>query len=163
MPGTEEQWRLAGHVAGCADLRDVRLFSFKGDLPLPDTSRGLGYSLDVQVEYQTLGDEVVNALVVSGNYTVLVTESVDEGAADDEPVTVASLEFTLAAMYVLLEQDREPQSFDDEEFEAFSFTTGQYALYPYAREFVANMTGRMGLPPLHLGTLRFDRDEFPEE
>lgn len=158
MPTTDDAWLRAGHVAGCAELADVRLFSVTGNLSLPDTVRGLSYSLDVQVEYQTVGEDVISALIVTGNYRLAVNAAVEDGGEDD-PTDVADLTFALAAMYILLEQETKPITFDEAEFEAFANTTGQFALYPYAREFVATMTGRMGLPPLHLGTLRFDRDD----
>jgi preprotein translocase subunit SecB len=160
MPETEEQWRLAGRVAGCADLRDVRLFNVSGDLALPATANPMAYDLDVNIEFQTVGEEVLKAVVITGNYSLTVTEAGEED--DDEPAKVADLEFTLAAMYHLLEQDTDPRSYEDKEFEAFAATTGQFALYPYAREFVADMTGRMGLPSLHMGTLRLEREPVAE-
>ncbi|MQW74832.1 hypothetical protein GHK92_03015 [Nocardioides sp. dk4132] len=157
MTDYEEQWRKAGRVSGCADLRDVRLFGMSGDLSTPDPSASLAYTLDVDVEFQTLGDDPVHALVVTANYDLNVTET-DE-SDDQEPTKVAGMAFALAAMYVLVEQDGDdPHVFENEELEAFAATTGQLALYPYAREFIADITGRMGLPPLHLGTLRFDRE-----
>lgn len=160
MVNVEEDREKAGRVAGCAEMRDVRLFGVHGDLADPGDVGGLGYSLDVDTEYQTIGEEVAHALVVTGKYSLSVTGV--SGNESQEPSEVATLSFTLAGMYSLLEQDTDPITFSDEELQAFAATTGQFALYPYAREFVASMTGRMGLPPLHLGTLRFDRDE-PED
>lgn len=154
----EEQWRQAGRVSGCADLRDVRLFGMGGELKSPENTTGLGYTLDVNVEFQTPGEDPARTLVITGNYTLSVTASGE--AEDDESEEVAAINFALAAMYVLLEQDGDdPHVFEDAELEAFAATTGQLALYPYAREFIADATGRMGLPPLHLRTLRFDRDQ----
>lgn len=159
MVNVEDAREKAGRVAGCAELRDIRLFGIEANLADPSEMAGLGYNLDVRTEFQTVGEEVAHALVVTGRYELSVTGVVQE---EDEQTEVATLNFALAAMYVLVGQDTDPRAYDDAEFEAFAATTGQFALYPYAREFVANMTGRMGLPALHLGTLKFDRDEVED-
>ena len=69
-----------------------------------------------------------------------------------EPVDVATFGFKLNALFVVEDEPDEP--FTESELTAFGQTTGQFALYPYAREFVADLTGRMGLPPLHMGVMR---------
>lgn len=36
---------------------------------------------------------------------------------------------------------------------------GQFALHPYAREYIYDVTGRLGLPPLTVGVLTMPYDE----
>ena len=47
--------------------------------------------------------------------------------------------------------DKLPNS---EELNAYAISTGQYALYPYAREYISDLTMRLGLPPLTIGVLK---------
>lgn len=168
----------AARVSACVNLLDVRLWSFHGELESfhDETRARLSYRFrsDVAVQHS---DE--NAMViVLGSYTLAmraltvdddihepsgdVGEGLPADAGADEDDTnqssgvedVASVEFQLHALF---EVDAVPdERFTDDELDAFGKTTGQFALYPYARELVANMTGRMGLPPLHLGVMRLD-------
>lgn len=41
----------------------------------------------------------------------------------------------------------------EEELTAYAATTGRFALYPYIREYVYDLTGRLALPPLTLEIL----------
>lgn len=158
MPKVSEERSTAARVAGCAELRDVRLFGVEAGLDTPPGDGSLSYTLGNRIEFQTLG-EPVETVIVTGRYELQVLESTGEGDDEEEPTTVTELEFTLAALFQVPEpSDDNPEPFADEEFEAFAATTGQFALYPYAREFIADMTGRMGLPPLHIGTLRLQLD-----
>jgi preprotein translocase subunit SecB len=120
---------------------------------------GLAYSLDSSIEFQTLGDVGVagGSLVVTGEYQLSVIQVVaateDEESSEED---IAKLDFTLAALFTVLPPREGDDPIADSEFAAYAATTGQFALYPYAREFVADMTGRMGLPSLHMGALKFN-------
>ena len=91
-----------------------------------------------------------------GNYSLKMTAVPiahgEDGSdpAEAESEAVATIGFKLNALFTV---EHEP---DDEPFSesAFGQTTGQFAHYPYARELVANATGRMGLTPLHMGVMR---------
>jgi Preprotein translocase subunit SecB len=163
MPRLERERSLAARVAGCADLHDVRLFGVGANLETPVVEGELSYTLSSDVSYQTLGEPVVRTVIVTGEYEVTVLESnesaddaADEG--DDETDKVAEVRFTLAALFSIPELDEDEEPFSVEEYEAFAGTTGQFALYPYAREFVSDVTSRMGLPALHIGALRIELD-----
>ena len=41
-----------------------------------------------------------------------------------------------------------------DEMQAYAATTGQFVLHPFARQYIYDMTGRLGLPPLTVGVLR---------
>jgi len=165
--GPSSIWRLdlptldaarseAARVAASVELNDVRLFSVEGDLRfLPDDEFSrLSYAFDagVQVHYE-LDDE---ALLVIGDYSLTVRARATDEESDAEPRDVASITFQMNALFMV---DRTPaEPFEESELVAFGATTGQFALYPYARAFIADLTGRMGLPPLHVGVMRLNLD-----
>lgn len=169
MQRLDEERSLAARVAASAELRDVRLFNTSSELFNPAVDLALTYTFSNDIECQVVSES--DCLIVTGIYDLKVRQApeaegekvepanIDEPANDDEPDSgdVARLRFQLAALFdVEVSKDKDP--FTDEEYEAYASTTGQFALYPYAREFVAELTGRMGLPPLHLGALKFNLD-----
>lgn len=147
--------RVAAHV----DLRDVRLWSLEADLEsvpdLDETRLSYGFNADVTVQHSA-----ENAmLMVVGRFTLnmdAVRPEPDpaEEAAEAEDDSVATIAFNLNALFEVEVEPDEP--FTESELSAFGQTTGQFALYPYARELVANLTGRMGLPALHMGVMRLN-------
>jgi len=151
-------------VAACVDLRDIRLWGIEAKLEnVPDVGEArLSYALNADLDVQHSQENSI--LLVLGTYTLNVeavppheeTAGAIE-ASDAENTPVASVNFRLNALF---EVEREPKDepFSEAELSAFGETTGQFALYPYARELVADMTGRMGLPPLHLGVMRLHLD-----
>lgn len=160
MPRLEADRSLAARVARQADLQDIRLFGSASTLLKPAVEGTLSYTLSSNMTFQTLGDPI-GTLVVSGEYEIVVLESSAEGGGPedgDEDVKVAQVEFTLAALFRVDPLEEGKKALEDKEYEAFAATTGQFALYPYAREFVSDVTSRMGLPALHIGALRFQLD-----
>lgn len=99
-------------------------------------------------------------LLVSGEFSLDMSavpthaedDDVNINPDDAEGEQVAEINFNLHAIFKVQHKPDEP--FTESELNAFGQTTGQFALYPYAREPVAGLTGRMGLPPLHLGVMR---------
>ncbi len=51
---------------------------------------------------------------------------------------------------------------DDGDIRAFAFANGTYHSWPYVREFLADLTGRMGLPPFTLPVFRFNPKPKPK-
>lgn len=154
----------AARVANCSAFRDVRLLSVEGGLTRPPSGEGsLVYNLDTDITVQyAQGDPI---LVVHGDYALLVTEQSEDG--DTEPSELTKLSFNFAALFTLddYEGDEPPAAFDDDELSAFAESTGAIALYPFAREFIHDITGRFALPPLTIGMLKFpvERDEIALE
>jgi Preprotein translocase subunit SecB len=161
MPRLEAERSLAARAAACCDLEDIRLFSANAVLESPAFEGDLSYSVESKMSYQTLEDPVRN-VVVTGEYEVAVFDSPsteDEGGeGTSEPSTIAKIDFSLAALFAVSSVGEGQELLRDEEYEAFAATTGQFALYPYAREFVADVTSRMGLPTLHVRALRIELD-----
>lgn len=173
MARIDDQRHLAGHVAAAADLKEVRLFNVDASLDqLPAGPGALGFDYGANVEVQQVLE--TNSLIVDGDYR-LVVHFIPEGSdltevhtsdavaddSDDEHSHVAHLNFRLAALYTLPD-DGDSGGFPEDQLDAFGQTTGVLTLHPYAREFVSSMTGRMGLPPLHLGTMRLRIDKFDD-
>jgi hypothetical protein len=70
------------------------------------------------------------------------------------------------AMFGLMYLTRSPDAVSPEVLAAFSQTVGVQNVWPYWREFVQSMTGRMGLPPLRMpllnpAQLTFTPDQKP--
>lgn len=144
--------RLSGHV----ELRDIRTFALSAVAhSLPEPNRYLRFDLEPAISYDL--DEDV--LVVQGEYALSIRETprdaegLDAGelqaanSNDDNPI-IADLTFSLAALYTL--RAPEGDTFSDDECYAFAQTTGQFALYPYVRQLVADLTTRLQFPPLTL-------------
>ena len=111
--------------------------------------------IDAGVEYN--GGKT---FVVRGAYNLVIIETpddddrpADENAFTDEAARVAKLTFTLAGLFEL-RTTGDDATLNADELEAYAATTGQFALYPYAREFVSDATTRLGLPPLTLAVWR---------
>ena len=145
--------QLAARLAGMTDIRDVRLMkTFAEIVNLSVEHPFLVYDLNSEaaVEYEPGG----GSFVVRGTYRLFIrsnstaTGNDAEGTASD----VATIEFEHAALFVMDMDGQEPPR--PEELNAYAVSTGQFALYPYVREYISNLTSRLGLPPLTLGILK---------
>lgn len=164
---TESELRQRGsRVAGHIELRDIRTFSLSATAnTVASGDRRLRFDFEPNVSVD-LDD---NVLVVQGEYSVDIIEtgeSLDEQGArggaqedsdvehenastsDDSETVIAELRFTMASLYSVRQPDGAP--FTDVECDAFAQTTGQFALFPYVRQLVAELTTRLQLPPLTL-------------
>lgn len=152
-------------------MLDLRLFAVNAVLEDMPEGGGLSYHFDSDVKVQHM--EQRGTLVVLGDYDLRVT-SVDDSEAKtplagdrdrdeegDEDSSLATIKFQMSALFSVEEPADEPLT--EDELDAFAQTTGQFALYPYARQFIYDLTGRMGLPPLHLGILRIRLDKRNED
>lgn len=144
----------AARLAAITDIRDIRLMKTHAEIVrLPVNRPFLAYKLESEstVEYEP-GSE---SFVVRGNYRVSIssTDSADVDAYPGDPDSdVAKIEFEQAALFVMdMNGDQPP---DPEELDAYAVSTGQFALYPYVREYISDLTMRLGLPPLTVGVLR---------
>lgn len=159
-PTLDEVRAKAARVAAWSEVNDVRLFKASCDLArMPEAGR-YRYEMDAAVKVQFLPDD--DGVIVTSDYTVSISEveeSTDAGGDEDnDGAPIYELTFRLAALFTIsIPADATP--LDEAELDAFAKTTGQFALHPYAREFIAQMTGRAGLPPLHVGLLKLRLDE----
>lgn len=140
--------RLAARVASRAEIGDVRLFEASIKLvDFPASHVAMRYTVEMspRVDYEP-GSE---RFVIRTTYHV----AIELAEADDHAPAIASIEFELGGLF-----DLEARTGDDgvseAEFGAFARTTGQMALWPFAREYIFDATGRLGLPPLAVGMFR---------
>lgn len=160
-------------VAAASEVNDVRLFQVNASLNALPESGPLHYDMDSEVTFQYLPEQSV--FIVNSQYTIVVGENVPDGdekapstgtqqpeAEEPEALPNYSLSFLLAALFTVTSPEG-GADFAEDELDAFARTTGQFALHPYAREFVAEMTGRSGLPTLHVGMLKLHLDAPNDE
>jgi hypothetical protein len=145
--------QMAARLAGITDIRDVRLMKSTVEIVnLPVEHPFLAYDLnsEASVEYEPGGE----SFVVRGTYRLLIRSSpTATGSESQESASpVANIEFEHAALFVMDMDGQEPPV--PEELNAYAVSTGQFALYPYVREYISNITTRLGLPPLIVGVLK---------
>lgn len=137
-----------------AEVRDVRLLSSSIGLErLPSQNSSLSYDLNSSPEVQySPGD---NFFVVEIAYELSIDDvaEVPGPSDDDESTSIANFVFTLAALFALSMRD-DDAAIEEDELEAYSLTTAQLLMYPYAREYIYDVTGRLGLPALTVGMLK---------
>lgn len=138
---------LAARVAGGVELLDVRMVKSSAEhLGFPVSGSPLSYDLDIQPTAHFDSDS--QGLVVSTEFALeMDQETGEEGSGRRQ---IANVSFTLVALF----ETPEGATYEPEELESFGATTGIFCLYPYAREYVQDVTGRLGLPPLTLGVYR---------
>jgi hypothetical protein len=161
--------KAAARIAARANIRDVRLLRSEVALERVPQAENLAYELsaEVSVEYDD-GPEPSPFFVLRIAYRVVIeemtqpspavgeasaTNDVEPGADDSEEELLADLKFELAAFFSLrMRKDDGPPT--AAELQAYADTTGRFALHPYAREYIHDITGRLGLPPLTVGVMR---------
>lgn len=141
--------RKASRLAARVEMRDVRMVRNASDtFGLPQPGLPLSYNHDVNPSVQI--DEEQGVLVVEIAYKLTIAQEIEE-----ESTLVAEISATMASLYeVALRPGDEP--FSEDEVLAFGQTTGALGLYPYWREFVYSMTGRLALPALTLGVFQVE-------
>ena len=153
-PDLTEARRQAARLAARANICDVRLMSTCAKIEdLPGANSVLTYDLDsdANVEYEP----GTPSFVVRSTYRLSIAPARRAEAADSSAASpIANIEFEQAALFVISDFGDDDQSPTAEELTAYAVTTGQFALHPYAREYIYDVTGRLGLPPLTVGVLR---------
>lgn len=142
---------LAARIAGQAELRDIQLFGLHAVLEhQPIAGKEIGFELQTSLGSSLPSNS--NTLVVQGDYELKTWQKTEADGRD----TVATFNLQIAALYELpVDEARE---YTEEEVQAFADTTGQFALYPFVRQHINDLTSRLSLPPLTLGILRFELD-----
>ena len=150
--------QAAARLAARCQLRDLRAVSVQMDLAgQRDPSKQLTFAMSQSIDVAWDPEEAYpSTLVIEGSYEITLAlreggaDAGGAGAAADEEL--ASMSFALQSLYTIEWRDGD-QGATQEEVEAFAQTTGAFALYPFAREWAHDLTGRMGLPPLTLPLL----------
>jgi len=160
----ESAQAFGARVAGRASIRDLRMLSANAKVErFPGADPSLSYHLEQHATVEFNEGDI--QFVVRVSYSLPIVELTEATPEDDELEAperiVANIDFELAALFDLdMFDDDDPV--DTSELEAFAVTTGQFAMYPYAREIVYDLTRRLGLPPLTLGLLKMPTKSQPE-
>jgi preprotein translocase subunit SecB len=154
--------RAASRVAQRANIRDIRLFEASAELKGLANSDQLQWDLGVAPEaHYSPGD---NYFIITVAYKVTIEEPEDSNAKKDEGDTeeIATISFRFGGLYELDNGTADQEDIKEEEVEAYARTRAVLALYPYAREYVQNVTVRMGLPPLVMDFAPFSAPEMQD-
>ncbi|EPD69274.1 hypothetical protein HMPREF1219_01499 [Corynebacterium pyruviciproducens ATCC BAA-1742] len=151
-----EEFRLrAAKIAAGASLRDLRLV--QSDFQLVNVVEPSDeLSIQMNIELSAGETEEPNVLVVSAKFGVVIfvadesEHTSDKSSDSEQPSNVATINFAYNTAFVV----NDDCEWNEESLEAFAKTTGIFAIYPYAREFVTDVTTRAGLPPLILDFLK---------
>ena len=134
-------------VAKRANIRDIRLFESSAELKDLSGPGRLQWDLDVtpDVSYSDGDDHFVITIF----YRIEIERADDSGKfeKDGRAAEVAIISFRFGALYDL-RPDSRSHKIKREELDAYAKTCAISALYPYMREYVHDVTIRMGLPPL---------------
>jgi preprotein translocase subunit SecB len=140
----------AARVAARANVVDVRMFQSAVELVnIPSGDAPLSWDLEVtpSAEYT----DGTDYFIVKINFSVQINNndesSAREGTQNDESEKIANIAFQMGALYSLdLAKNDSPVL--ESELSAYAQSSGMLTLYPYAREYVHGVTGKLGLPPL---------------
>lgn len=148
----------AARVAARSQIRDIRLLRTEAAVhKAPDPARGLTYDLEFEPAVDA-DPRNTSAFVVRIACRLRIDNLADDddspssGRIDEEPESVAHADFEYAALFDYQTREGEDAPSEDE-LAAYATTTGRFALYPYIREYVYDLTGRLALPPLTLEVL----------
>jgi len=131
-------------VSDRVQIRDVRLIHCNCDQkPAAATKTNKrSYSIATSTDVQLDRDKGFIVVVAKFHFEA------STGKKSQEPV------LTMDASFVLTYQIDSFEGLTQEGFKQFANLNGIYNAWPYWREFVQNMIGRMGLPPLTIPVFR---------
>lgn len=168
MPVIEDKRALAARIAGATELRDIQIFRISAELlKQPEHGQSLRYEISTDLAATRIDDEMVLAVEETTNLAMWqAPESSDGAGADsgeDESTTggrteIASIAVVMGTLYSVAGDDFD---YGEDELQAFAETTAQFAMYPFLRQQVHDLTSRLGLPALVLPMLKISLE--PEE
>lgn len=159
--------REASRVAERVNIRDIRLLGSSSELKSLGAVGPFQWDLSVSPSVEYEEGDLFFVLIIG--YQVAIEqpgdsnaeESDEEEDSDSRPEEVADISFQFG---VLCELERE--SFNSEitreEVEEYADAAARIVLTPYVREYLHDVTMRMGLPPLVMDILPSFAEEIPE-
>ena len=151
-------YQASQSLQGRYRLTDVRTTAGSYELLRFDQPEQKTASVDIEVDTQC--GEAGEAFAVALAYNVIMFEGKTRPEDDTDESVIAKCSVTLSGLYLPVESDDpEPLEMTDELVSAFAASAAMLNLHPYAREYVASATSRMGLPVLHLAPLVLGSNE----
>lgn len=152
----EDDVRSRGaRVAGHAEIRDVKATQFHGEL-LQEAEPGKPLSYEDSSTITFALSEDGGFLVVDLTWEMTIRQAEDDPSfkvADGE--RIAEILVALTSLYTIRPFDDEPdEPLSESELSAFAESSGKFALYPFVREAIHELTSRLSLPPLTLPMLK---------
>jgi preprotein translocase subunit SecB len=139
-----ETQRTAARIAAESEVLDIRMFSSSFELKhIPgDVTLTWGLEVTPTADYSA-GDDY---FVITLDFLVKIESTVGD-AKQEATESVANIAFQFRALYSLdLPEGEHPV--EEAELNAYARSFAMLTVYPYAREYVHHVTGRLGLPPL---------------
>lgn len=169
MQSTEKLVKTGARVAAHAQLQEIFTQHLEAHLDRqPSQGVMLSYEWDSSLTFGRVPES--SALLVRGEYDLSIYEAPEGNRhngknehAPEDAALVGTIKFVLASLYQLHLPEEDNPPFTDDELEAFAETTAQFAMYPFARELVRDLTSRLSLPPLTLPMLKTTLQEAPAE
>lgn len=147
LSSEQEKRMVAGRVAAHSSLMDIRIIRSNFELiEIPDM-HVKGIDVNQSINIGSGYDSPSGTLQVSVEFMISMTQDKpieEEGTLQSRDISKIS--FTVLGSFSLL-SGKEPSP---AEIEDFATTSGIFAIYPYAREYVQSVSMRMGLQPLTL-------------
>lgn len=149
------QHQMAARLAARAEIQDVRLLRTTAEFHRqPDAGRNLTYSLDFDrnVDWDE-GETDWFVIRVECSLRINYPDSDETDVSpEDSDDTIATANFEHAALFSCnMRENDEPLT--EAELIAYGATTATFALYPFIREYIHDITARLALPPLTIGVL----------
>ena len=139
--------RRASRVAEHTNIRDIRLMGSSSELKSFTSEGPLNWDLNISPSAQYKpGDEFFVLMI---RYHVKVDRTEDSVAEDSarETEEVADISFQFGVLCELQRDDSGP-TISQRDIEEYGDATAMIVLTPYVREYLHDVTMRMGLPPL---------------
>jgi preprotein translocase subunit SecB len=129
-------------VSDRVQIKDVRLISCGCEQKPVATTGKKNYDITTSTEVQSDENRGLVVVIVKFHFGASVGEKAEEPA------------LTIDASFVLTYEVDNFDGLTQEGFKQFANLNGVYNAWPYWREFVQNMIGRMALPPLTIPVFR---------
>lgn len=137
--------KLAIKISEQVELEEVKLLRSEfSQLPTVDQGEKL-FDVDRTVRVEANKDQ--NMIIVFPNFEL-------KGYADKERAKQGEPFLKISAMFALVYKAKDLSNLSEKAFDSFGQANGVYNAWPYWREFVQNVTTRMGLPPLTIPVFR---------
>lgn len=140
--GSDVDYELACSVSKRVNLIDVRLEKSEC-FQKPNRAKSI-IDIDIECEVGFHANPESNVLVV-------VPQFIINGYLDEKK---DEADFNINATFVLIYRIDSWDGLESSNFDAFANSNGVYNAWPYWREYVQNITSRMGLPPLTIPVFR---------
>jgi hypothetical protein len=145
----------AMRVSDRASLIGIRLINFSGSVkPFPVVEKHLCLHLNCTTKVEV--DETNRRIAVLAKLNVAISRSQEQQkpSEDSQPPSTPAADADLMVELAIIYEVNSFEGLKGEDYISFANTSGVFHAWSYWREFVQNMSVRMGLPPVVLPLFR---------